>query len=238
MKKIKFHVFIAILAIFIDFISISASFGQRGWKIGIGNNLTEYKFVSSQGLKANYFKMGAGSSAFISSEKSFLDTTKFLGGTDRQSIYFQNNKTFAKLLSKITYEIGLSYNQYNATGDVQSYGFRYQTNYLGFLGGLGTYFEMGQGFSMGVKAKLYAQQLLQGTQELNGHFLDVREDVDFNKPLLFAGYSIELNKQVRSGIMIFVQGDHNKTFKSEVINAKTLNFSTYNLAFGIKFRPI
>ena len=146
-------------------------------------------------------------------------------------------RSLAKLLSRLEYEIGLSYNQYNANGDVQAYGFRYQTNYLGFLLGFGTHIGIGRGFSMGLKAKMYAQQLLQGTQELNGHFLDLSQDVDFNKPSFLGGYTLELNKQVNNEIILFVQGDQYNTFKPEIANTKSLNFSTYNISFGIKFRP-
>ena len=84
---------------------------------------------------------------------------------------------------------------------------------------------------------MYAQQLLQGTQELNGHFLDLSQDVDFNKPSFLGGYTLELNKQVNNGIILFVQGDQYNTFKPEIANTKSLNFSTYNISFGIKFRP-
>lgn len=213
------------------------SFGQKGWKIGIGNNLTDYLFLSSKGVKADYFKLGAGSSAFISSEKPFLDTSRIVGGTDRKSIYFQNNRFLAKVLSRLYYELGVTYNQYNALGDIQSIGFSYQTNYLGLVSGIGLSIPLGKGFGFGFKGKVYAQQLLQGTQELNATFLDLQQDSDFNKPFIFLGGSVELTKRVNNGIILFLQADNYSSYRPLISNVKNFNISTNNISFGIKFTP-
>lgn len=227
----------AVLAVVLFLFFQVNCFSQGGWKIGIGNNLTDYHFLSSKGVKADYFKLGAGSSAFISSEKAFLDTSRLVGGTDRKSIYFQNNRFLSKVLSRLYYELGISYNQYNAIGDVQSIGFRYQTNYLGLVSGLGLSMPLGKGIGFGIKGKMLAQQLLQGTQELNSTFLDLQQDLDFNKPFIFFGGSVELTKRVNNGIILFVQGDQYSTYRSIIANVKNFNISTTNISFGIKFIP-
>ena len=233
----KFILVVAFYAMTFSLIFSVNTFGQGGWKIGLGNNLTEYQFRTTQGLQANYFKLGSGTSAFISSERSFLDTTRFLGGTDNKSIYFQNNRILSKLLSNLYYELGVSYNQYNALGDIQSIGFRYQTNYLGLVGGIGTIIPIYKGFSVGIKGKMYVQKLLQGIQELNSQFIDLQENNDFNKATTFLGGAVELNKRVNKGIILFMQVEHYNSMKPVESNVKTLNFSTSNFAFGIKFIP-
>lgn len=237
MKEFKTLNLMAWLTAVIFLLTTSNLFAQRGWKVGLGNTFTNYNFLSSKGLKADYFKLGSGNSAFISSEKPFLDTVRFIGGTDSKSVFFQKNKVLSKFLSKLHYELGVSYNQYNSLGNIQGFGFQYQTNFIGLFGGVGLVFPIYGGFSLGIKGKSYAQQMLQGTQELNAQFTNLQQDSDFNKPTIFVGGAIEINKQVNSNIILFIQADRYNSIKSVETNVKSLNFSAINASLGIKFIP-
>jgi hypothetical protein len=213
-----------------------SSYGQKGWKLGLGNNLTEYNFLTSKGLPVTFLKQGSGNSIFISSERAFLDTLSFAGQTTKKAIYYQNHSFAAKLFTHLTYDLGITYNQYNAVGDTQMMLFNYQTNYMGIMGGLGPFINLGKGLSVAFKGTASLQKILQGSQQLSNQYIDLKQEVEFNGLKIFTGYSAELIKNMNNGLSLFVQAQRTQTYNKAVAGQENLNFSALNFSFGLKIR--
>jgi hypothetical protein len=61
--------------------------GQNGWKLGLGNSNTQYKYLNSKGLPITFLKQGSGNSIFISAESTLLDSSSILGQTTERAVY-------------------------------------------------------------------------------------------------------------------------------------------------------
>ncbi len=182
------------------------SFAQT-WNLSIGANNTNYIFTNSSGVNPTFIKPGSG---------------------------LQFNLGYEKSLSKrFVYDAGLTYNQYNAVGDVQNIPFSYQTDFLGLSGGIGPKLEFRNDFTLILKARGAFQKMVNGNQFLQNHFVDLADDDQFSKARLFVGFSLELEKKVNQNCFVFTQYQHLDT---NTFGTSTLNFVPSTVSFGVKFQ--
>jgi hypothetical protein len=214
--------------------SPTTAFSQDGWKLGLGNSVTRYKFFDSKGAPITFLKQGSGNSIFISKESAVIDTSSFIGQTTERAVYFLNHELLTKLLTHVTYELGLNFNQYNSVGDIQKIPVNYQTNYLGILAGAGPYSHVLNGFYLSIKANISLQKIVQGTQQLNNQFVDLMDEPEFNRVMIFLGYSATLTKNLANGLSLFVQAQQSQSYHKWVEGQENLNFSAVNFSFGLK----
>jgi len=220
--------------LFILFFNSPTLFSQDGWKLGLGNSVTRYKFFDSRGTPITFLKQGSGNSIFISKESAVIDTATFIGQTTERAVYFLNHEFLTKLLTHITYEVGLNFNQYNSVGDIQKIPINYQTNYLGILASAGPYSHVLNGFYLSIKANTSLQKIVQGTQQLNNQFVDLMDEPEFNRIMIFLGYSATLTKNLANGLSLFVQVQQSQSYHQWVEGQQNLNFSALNFSFGLK----
>jgi hypothetical protein len=210
------------------------AFSQDGWKLGLGNSNTQFKFLNSKGLPVTFLKQGSGNSIFISAEKTLLDSSIILGQTTERAVYFLNHPLMLKFLTHTTYEMGINFNQYNAVGDVQKITMNYQTNYLGIFVGGGPYIYLTKGIYLSLKGIFSLQKISQGTQQVNNQFMDLMQESDFNQWMYFAGYSGTLTKKLTNGLSLFVQAQQSRSYNPRTEGEENLNFSALNVSFGLK----
>ena len=209
-------------------------FSQDGWKLGLGNSNTHYKYLNSKGLPITFLKQGSGNSIFISAENTLLDSSIILGQTTERAVYFLNHPFMLKFLTHTTYEIGLNFNQYNAVGDIQKIAMNYQTSFLGVFAGGGPYVYLTKGIYFSVKGLVSLQKISQGTQQLNNQYVDLMQEKEFNRLMMFLAYSGTLTKKLTNGLSLFVQAQQSRSFNQRAENEENLNFSSLNFSFGLK----
>lgn len=208
--------------------------GQNGWKLGLGNSNTQYKFLNSKGILIDYLKQGSGNSIFISAENTFLDSSSIMGQTTERAVYFLNHPFMLKFLTHATYELGLNFNQYNAVGDIQKISINYQTSYLGIFAAAGPYVYLTKGIYLSIKGNFSLQKISQGTQQLNNQYVDLMQEKEFNHLMLFVGYSGTLTKKLTNGLSLFVQAYQSRSYNRRSEGQENLNFSSLNFTFGLK----
>lgn len=208
--------------------------GQPGWKLGLGNSNTEYQFLNSKGLPITFLKQGSGNSIFISAENTLLDSSSIMGQTTERAVYFLNHPSMLKLLTHVTYEMGLNFNQYNAVGDIQKIPINYQTSFLGVFGGVGPFTHLTKGIYLSIKGNISVQKISQGTQQLNNQYFDLMQESEFNRLMLFLAYSGTLTKKLANGLSLFVQAQKSRSYNQRTEGQENLNFSALNFSFGIK----
>lgn len=210
------------------------TFSQNGWKLGLGNSNTHYKYLNSKGLPITFLKQGSGNSIFISAENTLLDSSIILGQTTERAVYFLNHPFMLKFLTHTTYEFGLNFNQYNAVGDIQKIAMNYQTSFLGVFAGGGPYVYLTKGIYFSVKGHVSLQKISQGTQQLNNQYVDLMQEKEFNRLMMFLAYSGTLTKKLTNGLSLFVQAQQSRSFNQRAENEENLNFSSLNFSFGLK----
>ena len=232
----KIHPFFGLKPLFCFIILLigSKTFSQNGWKLGLGNSNTQYKYLNSKGLPITFLKQGSGNSIFISAENTLLDSSIILGQTTERAVYFLNHPFMLKFLTHTTYEIGLNFNQYNAVGDIQKIAMNYQTSFLGVFAGGGPYVYLTKGIYFSVKGLVSLQKISQGTQQLNNQYVDLMQEKEFNRLMMFLAYSGTLTKKLTNGLSLFVQAQQSRSFNQRAENEENLNFSSLNFSFGLK----
>lgn len=216
------------------------SYQQHGQSIHIvaGTVMSQYDFISNDGVRSDYLKAGSGTYYRMGAEFKMLDTVRLLSSTSPKAFYFSNHKLLSTVLSRVTLETSVESSQLNAVGDVIGVTFNYQTNYLGLNLGLGYEQPLYKGWSIKGIGKVNALKIIQGNQELQGTYKDLTKDPDFNKLQLALGWEVSLSKQVNSGLISFISFSKLNTINAEKSGASTLNFHNTLFSIGLKFNTV
>lgn len=178
-------------------------FSQR-YKIAVGSNITSYVFTNSTGANPSFLHPSTGLHLSLSHE--------------------------SKLSKSFLVDYGVSYNQFNAVGDVQNIPFSYATDYIGLSAGIGPKLSLGKGISLNVKANTSVSSLLNGNQFLQNHYTDLADDDQFNSLRTLYGYSFELAKQISPQVGVFVKYLHLDSYN---FGSSTLNFIPSTFSIGL-----
>lgn len=183
----------------------SSTLWAQTWNIEAGNNITRYVFINSVGNTPDYLKSGAGLHLSISREN--------------------------RLSKVLAYDLGLAYNQYNSVGDVQNIPFSYQADFMGLTGGIGPSYDGPYGLTVSAKASGAIQTLINGTQFLQDHYLDLASDDQFTGLKVSIGFTLSISKKVNDQVSVFTSFQHldTNTFRSS-----SLNFIPSTFSFGLK----
>lgn len=204
MKKSCF----AIIIVLITSTLIKAQSNQGAtWNLSVGSNVTRFVFTNAVGVNPDFLKPSSGLNLGLGYEKA--------------------------MSRRFQYDLGLAYSQYNAVGDVQNIPFSYQTDFIGFSGGIGPKLELKNDFTLMLKARGSAQKMINGNQFLQNHYVDLSEDQQFNGLRYFVGFSLELEKKVNSNLLVYTQYQHLDTIQ---FGTSTLNFVPSTVSFGIKIQ--
>jgi hypothetical protein len=186
---------------------VVSSVSAQTWNLSVGANTTKYVFTDSQGINPTFMKPATGLNMTLGYEKS--------------------------MSRRFQYDVGLTYSQYNAVGDVQNIPFSYATDFMGLLGGIGPKLEFRNDFTLMLKARGAVQTMVNGNQFLQNRYVDLSEDSQFSGLRYFVGFSLELEKKVNQNTYVFTQFQHLDTIQFGV---STLNFVPSTFSFGIKLQ--
>jgi hypothetical protein len=175
------------------------------WNIEAGNNITRYVFTNSSGNTPDYLKSSAGLHLNISRED--------------------------KLSKVLSYDLGVAYNQYNSVGDVQNIPFSYQADFIGLTGSIGPSYDGPLGLTVSAKAAGAIQTLINGTQFLKDHYLDLAGDDQFTGIKVSIGFTLSVSKKVNDQVSVFTSFQHLDT---NTFNSSSLNFIPSTFSFGLK----
>ncbi len=186
---------------------VVSSISAQTWNLSVGSNTTRYVYTDSQGINPTFMKPATGLNMTLGYEKS--------------------------MSRRFQYDVGLTYSQYNAVGDVQNIPFSYATDFMGLLGGIGPKLEFRNDFTLMLKARGAVQTMVNGNQFLQNRYVDLSEDSQFSGLRYFVGFSLELEKKVNQNTYVFTQFQHLDTIQFGV---STLNFVPSTFSFGIKLQ--
>ncbi len=186
---------------------VVSSVSAQTWNLSVGSNTTRYVYTDSQGINPTFMKPATGLNMTLGYEKS--------------------------MSRRFQYDVGLTYSQYNAVGDVQNIPFSYATDFIGLLGGIGPKLEFRNDFTLMLKARGAVQTMVNGNQFLQNRYVDLSEDSQFSGLRYFVGFSLELEKKVNQNTYVFTQFQHLDTIQFGV---STLNFVPATFSFGIKLQ--
>ncbi len=186
---------------------VVSSVSAQTWNLSVGANTTNFVYTNSQGVNPTYLKPGTGLNMTLGYEKA--------------------------MSRRFQYDLGLSYSQYNAVGDVQNIPFSYNTDFLGLAGGIGPKLEFRNDFTLMLKARGAVQTMVNGNQFLQNRYEDLAEDDQFTGLKYLVGFSLELEKKVNQNAFVFAQYQHLDTIQ---FGTSTLNFVPSTFSFGIKLQ--
>lgn len=224
----------------VTFLLLCFVFSTRAQSVHIaaGTIMSQYDYLSKDGVRSDYFKRGSGNYFRMGVEFKMLDTLKYLTTTSSKGFYFSNHRTLANILSRVSLETSLDNSQLNAVGDVRGVAFDYQTNFLGLNLGIGYQQPLYKGWALKAQGKIQVSKIIQGNQELLGTYRDLTLDSDFNKLQIALGWDLSLSKQVNPGLISFISFSKSSTVNAEKAGASTLNFQNTLFSIGLKFNTI
>ena len=185
--------------LFLFLISLPAY--SQSYQVSVGSNLTKYLFVNSSSTNPANMRAASGMHLSLNREKA--------------------------LSNDFYYDLGISYNQFNAVGDVQNIPMRYDTDFIGLGAGIGPHIKLGKTTSLVVKGRVSAVKMIHGNQMLLNRYIDLADDKQFNSLRTLYGLSLELRKQINAQVSTFVSYQYMTSYK-QFINPNKTGTSTVN----------
>jgi hypothetical protein len=173
--------------------------------------LTSYLFVNSASVNPANMRSASGMHLSINREKA--------------------------LSNDFYYDLGISFNQFNAVGDVQNIPMSYTTDFVGIGAGIGPHIKLGKTLSLVVKGRVSAVKMIHGNQMLLNRYINLAEDEQFNSLRTMYGLSLELRKQINAQVSTFVSYQYLTSYKQFIepnkTGTSTVNFVPSTFSIGL-----
>ena len=196
---------------FLFFFLLSLPAYSQSYQLSVGSNLTSYLFVNSASVNPANMRSASGMHLSINREKA--------------------------ISNDFYYDFGLTYNQFNAVGDVQNIPMSYATDFIGLGAGIGPRIKLGKTTSLVVKGRVSAVKMIQGNQMLLNRYINLAEDEQFNSVRTMYGLSLELRKQINSQVSTFVSYQYLTSYKQFIepnkTGTSTVNFVPSTFSIGL-----
>ena len=196
---------------FLFFFLLSLPAYSQNYQVSVGSNLTSYLFVNSASVNPANLRAASGMHLSINREKA--------------------------ISNDFYYDLGISYNQFNAVGDVQNIPMSYATDFIGLGAGIGPRIKLGKTTSLVVKGRVSAVKMIHGNQMLLNRYIDLAEDEQFNSVRSMYGLSLELRKQINSQVSTFVSYQYLTSYKQFIepnkTGTSTVNFVPSTFSIGL-----
>ena len=174
---------------------------SQSYQVSVGSNLTKYLFVNSSSTNPANMRAASGMHLSLNREKA--------------------------LSNDFYYDLGISYNQFNAVGDIQNISMRYDTDFIGLGAAIGPHIKLGKSFTLVVKGRVSAVKMIHGNQLLLNRYIDLADDKQFNSLRTMYGLSLDLRKQINAQVSTFVSYQYMTSYK-QFINPNRTGTSTVN----------
>ena len=196
---------------FLFFFLLSLPAYSQSYQLSVGSNLTSYLFVNSN--STNPANLRAASGMHLSLHRE------------------------AAISNDFYYDLGISYNQFNAVGDVQNIPMRYDTDFIGLGAGIGPHIKLGKTTSLVVKGRVSAVKMINGNQMLLNRYINLAEDDQFNSIRTMYGLSLDLRKQINAQVSTFVSYQYLTSYKQFIepnrTGKSTVNFIPTTFSLGL-----
>jgi hypothetical protein len=196
---------------FLFFFLLSLPAYSQSYQVSVGSNLTSYLFVNSASVNPANMRSASGMHLSINREKA--------------------------ISNDFYYDLGISFNQFNAVGDVQNIPMSYATDFIGLGAGIGPRIKLGKTTSLVVKGRVSAVKMIQGNQMLLNRYINLAEDEQFNSVRTMYGLSLELRKQINSQVSTFVSYQYLTSYKQFIepnkTGTSTVNFVPSTFSIGL-----
>jgi hypothetical protein len=196
---------------FLFFFLLSLPAYSQSYQVSVGSNLTSYLFVNSASVNPANLRAASGMHLSINREKA--------------------------ISNDFYYDLGISYNQFNAVGDVQNIPMSYATDFVGIGAGIGPHIGLGKTLSLVVKGRVSAVKMIHGNQMLLNRYINLAEDEQFNSLRTMYGLSLELRKQINSQVSTFVSYQYLTSYKQFIepnkTGTSTVNFIPSTFSIGL-----
>ena len=184
---------------------------SQSYQLSVGSNLTSYLFVNSASVNPANMRPASGMHLSIHREKA--------------------------LSNDFYYDLGLSYNQFNAVGDVQNIPMSYATDFVGIGAGIGPRIQLGESLFMLLKFRVSAVKMIHGNQMLLNRYINLADDEQFNSLRTMYGLSLELRKQINTQVSTFVSYQYLTSYKQFIepnrTGKSTVNFIPSTFSIGL-----
>jgi hypothetical protein len=196
---------------FLFFFLLSFPAYSQSYQVSVGSNLTSYLFVNSASVNPANLRAASGMHLSINREKA--------------------------ISNDFYYDLGISYNQFNAVGDVQNIPMSYATDFVGIGAGIGPHIGLGKTLSLVVKGRVSAVKMIHGNQMLLNRYINLADDEQFNSLRTMYGLSLELRKQINSQVSTFVSYQYLTSYKQFIepnkTGTSTVNFIPSTFSIGL-----
>jgi len=196
---------------FLFFFLLSLPAYSQSYQLSVGSNLTSYLFVNSASVNPANMRSASGLHLSLNREKA--------------------------LSNDFYYDLGISYNQFNAVGDVQNIPMRYDTDFIGLGAGIGPHIKLGKSLSVVVKGRVSAVKMIHGNQLLQNRYINLADDEQFNSLRSMYGLSLELRKQINAQMSTFVSYQYMTSYKQFIepnkTGTSTVNFVPSTFSIGL-----
>lgn len=196
---------------FLFFFLLSLPAYSQSYQLSVGSNLTSYLFVNSASVNPANMRSASGLHLSLNREKA--------------------------LSNDFYYDLGISYNQFNAVGDVQNIPMRYDTDFIGLGAGIGPHIKLGKSLSVVVKGRVSAVKMVHGNQLLLNRYINLADDEQFNSIRSMYGLSLELRKQINAQVSTFVSYQYMTSYKQFIepnkTGTSTVNFVPSTFSIGL-----
>lgn len=184
---------------------------SQSYQLAVGSNLTNYLFVNSASVNPANMRAAAGMHLSLHRE--------------------------AAISNDFFYDLGISYNQFNAVGDVQNIPMRYDTDFIGLGAGIGPQVNLGKSMSLVLKGRVAAVKMINGNQLLLNRYINLADDEQFNSIKTMYGLSLELRKQINAQVSTFASYQYMTSYKQFIEPNKsgtsTVNFVPSTFSIGL-----
>jgi hypothetical protein len=196
---------------FLFFFLLSLPAYSQSFQVSVGSNLTSYLFVNSASVNPANLRAASGMHLSINREKA--------------------------ISNDFYYDLGISYNQFNAVGDVQKIPMSYATDFVGIGAGIGPHIGLGKTLSLVVKGRVSAVKMIHGNQMLLNRYINLADDEQFNSVRTMYGLSLELRKQINTQVSTFVSYQYLTSYKQFIepnkLGTSTVNFIPSTFSIGL-----
>lgn len=218
------------------FIAVQFNGFTQQVKLSQGIAITQFDYSNNEGQSIGGLKSGSGLSFQVAYHKANLvDSTKYLINQKPVDIYLAQHRRLAQLLSWLNYDVGISFIQMNAVGDIQQNAFSYQTDFLGLQTKLGVSIPLPLKTSINFHGIASVHKIVHGNQFLMNRYIDLTLDPQFSGLKMMLGFGVDVEKRFSEKLAGFASYQYQQTFLPTSAGESTLNFKPTTGSVGIRF---
>jgi hypothetical protein len=202
------------LQLIILYLCCTPNLSAQSWSFQTGLNSSQFRYYNPTYGAEKTFQPDAGLHVSISNENKMVDTLK----------------TNSAFLRKLTYQWGISLNQFNAIGEDQNIPFSYRTTYAKIQLGVGLYSKLGKGYSIYYGSLFHSNKLIIGNQKMGSNVYNLKGNQQFDRMLFQLGYEFKLVKQLNIQTSLFLA--YSDSWQLNTIQKEGTQFAINPTSFG------